>query len=45
MVCPHFKDYRDDNQGILRKIETNLVILAAGTVGSTEILSRSNNQK
>ncbi len=39
-----FKDYRDDNRGIPRKIDTNLVILAAGTLGSTEILSRSKNQ-
>jgi choline dehydrogenase-like flavoprotein len=41
----NFKDYRDDNQGISRKIETDRVILAAGTLGSTEILSRSKNQK
>jgi choline dehydrogenase-like flavoprotein len=38
------KDYRDDNNGITRTIETNLVILAAGTLGSTEILWRSKNQ-
>jgi choline dehydrogenase-like flavoprotein len=41
----NFKDYRDDNHGISRKIETNRIILAAGTLGSTEILSRSKNQK
>jgi cholesterol oxidase len=40
-----FKDYRDNNQGISRKIETALIVLAAGTLGSTEILSRSKNQK
>jgi len=41
----NFKDHRDDNQGISRKIETGLIILAAGTLGSTEILSRSKSQK
>src|SRR6266487_1426026 len=41
----NFKDYRDDNRGIPRKLETNLVVLAAGTLGSTEILSRSKNHK
>jgi choline dehydrogenase-like flavoprotein len=40
----NLKDYRDDNNGVPRTIETNLVILAAGTLGSTEILWRSKNQ-
>jgi choline dehydrogenase-like flavoprotein len=40
----NFKDYRDDNRGIPRKIETDVVVLAAGTLGSTEILTRSKNQ-
>lgn len=39
----NFKDYRDDNRGIQRKIETDFVVLAAGTLGSTEILTRSKN--
>jgi choline dehydrogenase-like flavoprotein len=41
----NLKDYRDDNNnGIPRTIETNLVVLAAGTLGSTEILWRSKKQ-
>jgi choline dehydrogenase-like flavoprotein len=33
-----FKDYRDNDAGIKRTIQATLVILAAGTLGSTEIL-------
>ena len=33
-----FTDYRDDDNGTKRTIRANLVILAAGSLGSTEIL-------
>ena len=36
-----FKDHRDLKDGIERKIQANYVILAAGTLGSTQILLRS----
>jgi cholesterol oxidase len=36
-----FRDYRDSKDGIDRVIRTNKTILAAGTLGSTEILLRS----
>ena len=38
-----FKDYNDTNNGIDRKIKAKYVILAAGTLGSTEILCRSKS--
>jgi len=34
-------DYRDDPKGVERRIRANTVVLAAGTLGSTEILLRS----
>jgi choline dehydrogenase-like flavoprotein len=36
-------DYRGDAKGVQRRIEANTVVLAAGTLGSTEILLRSKN--
>jgi cholesterol oxidase len=35
-------DYRDDPKGVRRKIQANTVVLAAGTLGSTQILHRSS---
>jgi len=35
-------DFRDDPKGVQTRIQANIVILAAGTLGSTEILLRSN---
>ncbi len=34
-------DFRDDQKGVQRMIQANTVVLAAGTLGSTEILLRS----
>jgi choline dehydrogenase-like flavoprotein len=34
-------DFRDDQRGVQRRIQANTVVLAAGTLGSTEILLRS----
>ncbi|MGH9919482.1 MAG: GMC family oxidoreductase, partial [Nitrososphaerales archaeon] len=34
-------DFRDDPKGVQRRIRANIVVLAAGTLGSTEILLRS----
>ena len=39
----HFIDYRDSDQGKERSIYANLVILAAGSLGSTEILLNCND--
>ncbi len=36
-----FKDYRDDKDGTDRVMYTKIVVLAAGSLGSTEILLRS----
>jgi choline dehydrogenase-like flavoprotein len=36
-------DFRDDPKGIQRTIHANLVVLAAGSLGSAEILLRSKN--
>jgi choline dehydrogenase-like flavoprotein len=38
-----FTDYRDDDNGTKRTIRANLVILAAGSLGSTEILLKCRN--
>lgn len=38
-----FTDYRDNDSGTKRTIQAKLVILAAGTLGSTEILLKSRN--
>ena len=38
-----FTDYRDDDSGTKRTIQAKLVILAAGTLGSTEILLKCRN--
>jgi choline dehydrogenase-like flavoprotein len=38
-----FTDYRDDDNGTKRTVRANLVILAAGTLGSTEILLKCRN--
>lgn len=38
-----FKDYREDEDGKERIIDTKILILAAGSLGSTEILLRSKN--
>lgn len=35
-----FKDYRDKSEGVDRTIKTKLVVIAAGTLGSTELLLR-----
>ncbi len=34
-------DFRDDPKGVQRRIQANTVVLAAGTLGSTEIILRS----
>lgn len=34
-------DYRDDPKGVHRRIQANVVVLAAGTLGSTQILLKS----
>lgn len=36
-------DFRDDPKGVQRSIKANTVVLAAGTLGSTEILLRSKS--
>jgi cholesterol oxidase len=38
-----FTDYRDSDNGTKRTMQTKLVILAAGTLGSTEILLKCRN--
>ena len=38
-----FKDYNDTSAGIDRKVKAKFVILATGSLGSTEILWRSKN--
>jgi choline dehydrogenase-like flavoprotein len=38
-----FTDYRDDDNGTKRTVRANLVIMAAGTLGSTEILLKCRN--
>jgi choline dehydrogenase-like flavoprotein len=38
-----FTDFRDDEKGVQRRVEANTVVLAAGTLGSTEILLRSKS--
>jgi cholesterol oxidase len=38
-----FTDYRDNDSGTKRTIQAKLVILAAGTLGSTEILLKCRN--
>lgn len=39
----HFTDHRENKDGVKSTIEAKLVVLAAGTLGSTEILLRSKN--
>jgi cholesterol oxidase len=39
----NFTDHRENKDGIKSTIEAKLVVLAAGTLGSTEILLRSKN--
>jgi cholesterol oxidase len=38
-----FTDFRDDPKGVQRRVQANTVVLAAGTLGSTEILLRSKS--